>query len=172
MKLLRCVGALALVAVLGCEEDEPKPVDGSVVDLAGVSTDLASTVSTDMAGAAPADLAGTSTAQTVNVTVGPNGAIAFAPMSVTIHPGDTVLWTWQGGPHTVTSGTPGAPDGKFCSLPAGSDVNATTCNTTAYARFPPFTYSQSAAFSTPGTFPYFCEVHGAAMTGTVVVVAR
>jgi len=164
------LGALAMVAAFGCDEDEPVPPTGTPVDLAAAPGDLAG--ARDLASGAPADLAGVSQAQTVMVAVGPNGTTTYAPSSVTIHPGDTVMWTWQGGPHTVTSGTPGAPDGKFCSLPPGADVNATTCNTTAYARNPPFTYSQTAAFNTPGTFPYFCEVHGALMTGSVVVMPR
>ena len=33
-------------------------------------------------------------AATFNVTIGPNGDLVFSPSSVTIHPGDTVRWTW------------------------------------------------------------------------------
>jgi plastocyanin len=32
---------------------------------------------------------------------------------------------------------------------------------------PPFTYSETDTFRTPGTYPYYCTVHGAMMTGTI-----
>ena len=104
----------------------------------------------------------------IAVAVGPNGSFGFSPQVVNIQPGDTVQWVWVSGSvaHTVTSGAPGAVDGKCCSVPAGTPVNRTTCNSTSYAQPQPFTYSQT--FLTAGTFPYFCEVHGAMMTGTVV----
>ncbi|HEY4272916.1 MAG TPA: hypothetical protein VGM65_13005 [Candidatus Udaeobacter sp.] len=47
-------------------------------------------------------------AATVNVTVAPNGTLIFSPSSVTIHPGDTVQWTWGATFHSTTSGIPGA----------------------------------------------------------------
>jgi plastocyanin len=79
------------------------------------------------------------------------------------------MWVWDGSPHTVTSGSPGAADGKFCSLPAGTAVTAAACNSTSYAQGTGATYSFT--FTSSGTFPYFCEVHGAMMTGSVVVAA-
>lgn len=77
----------------------------------------------------------------------------FAPASVSVSVGDTVSWTFSGAPHTVTSGAPGAPDGQFDSgvVNAGGTFAAT--------------------FSTPGAYPYFCGVHPAQMSGTVVVAA-
>jgi plastocyanin len=101
------------------------------------------------------------------VLVGPNGTFSFSPAAVTIHPGETVQWNWAGAPHTVASGVPGAPDGKFCSIPAGVVVSATSCNSVAYAQGIGATYSQTDAFLQPGTYPYFCTVHGALETGTV-----
>lgn len=77
----------------------------------------------------------------------------FAPDSISVSVGDTVSWTFSGAPHTVTSGSPGAPDGHFDS----GIVN------------PGGTFK--VTFSTPGTFPYFCQVHPEQMSGTVVVVA-
>src|SRR5205823_1508062 len=90
--------------------------------------------------------------RTVNVTLGPG--IGYFPMSVTVHPGDTVLWTWSGSlPHTVTSGTPGAADGKFCSLSPGSTPSVAACSSASYARMAPFTFSEINTFRTPGTYP-------------------
>jgi plastocyanin len=108
---------------------------------------------------------------TVTVQVGPNNTFTFNPSSVAISPGDTVQWVWQSTtiPHTVTSGLPGAADGKFCSLPEGSTENAQTCNSTSYAQVAPFTYSETDTFMTPGMYPYYCTVHGAQMTGMVIV---
>jgi plastocyanin len=108
------------------------------------------------------------TSTSAMVQVGPNGQLAFAPSTVTITVGGSVTWTWQSGPHTVTSGQPGQADGNFCSLPPGTAVSAAACAGTNYAASPPFTYTHT--FPTAGRFPYYCTVHGAAMTGTVVVV--
>lgn len=80
--------------------------------------------------------------------------IAYNPNSITVHVGTKVVWTNNdsGIPHTVTSGTPGAPSGTF---------DSGTLNSGQSFQF---------AFSSPGTFAYFCRIHGAAMTGTVNVV--
>ena len=104
---------------------------------------------------------------TSTVHVGTNGAMTFTPASLTINAGDSVQWVWDGGPHTVTSGAPGAVDGKFCSLPSGTAPSATACNATTYAENAGATFTQT--FPSDGTFPYFCEIHGAMMSGTIVV---
>jgi plastocyanin len=105
---------------------------------------------------------------TVTVEVGASGSFSFSPQMVNINAGDTVMWQWAPGSiaHTVTSGAPGAVDGKFCSLPAGMTPSVSACDSVSYAQS---TGSYSYTFPTAGTFPYFCEVHGAMMTGTVVV---
>ena len=91
-------------------------------------------------------------AATVTVTVG-NGGPRFTPSSVTIHPGDTVRWTWSTTPHSSTSGTPGVPNGLWDSgiLSQGAT----------------FTHT----FNTVGSFPYYCRPHGlcCGMTGMVTV---
>src|SRR6185312_16922911 len=51
---------------------------------------------------------------TVTVTVG-NNCFCFSPSTVTIHPGDTVLWTFSSSGHSTTSGTPGHPSGLWDS---------------------------------------------------------
>ena len=91
-------------------------------------------------------------AATVTVTVG-NNCFCFQPASVTIHPGDTVRWTWSSTGHSSTSGNPGAPNGLWDSgiLSQGAA----------------FTHT----FNTVGSFPYYCTPHGACcgMRGTVTV---
>ena len=95
------------------------------------------------------------TAATVNVTVGGDGPV-FTPSFVTIHPGDTVKWTWDTSavfPHSVTSGNNGTFNGLF-----ESGVHNE-----------PFTFSFT--FPNAGTFNYFCRTHFSCclMTGRVTV---
>jgi plastocyanin len=80
------------------------------------------------------------------VTVGPD--LAFHPDTVSIQPGDKVTWTNVGGPHTVT-----ADDGSFGNAPSDPSSN----------------WTYQFTFTTPGTFPYHCGVHGIFMAGTVNV---
>ena len=81
-----------------------------------------------------------------------SGGNRFEPANVTVAVGTTVTWTWVGGFHDVTSaGNPG-----FSSSGAPNAA--------------PRSYSQT--FTTPGTYLYFCSVHGsptAGMRGTIVV---
>lgn len=77
----------------------------------------------------------------------------FQPASRSVRVGDVVRWTFTGDPHTVTSGTPGSPDGQFDSGiedPGGSF---------------------RVTFDQPGTYRYFCQIHAEQMTGTIVVTA-
>ena len=93
------------------------------------------------------------------VDVGHNG-FSFFPQQVNIKIGETVHWDWVSSNHTVTSGTAPTADGTFCS------PNNTTCGT-ANPSNSGATYEHQ--FNSAGTFDYFCKIHGAAMTGTVVV---
>ncbi|MBW8768426.1 MAG: hypothetical protein JF589_01575 [Gemmatimonadetes bacterium] len=72
------------------------------------------------------------------------------PAVDTITAGSAMTWTWSGTlPHSVRStGTP-----AFTS--SGVQTGAG---------------SYSVTFTTPGTYKYDCSVHGAAMTGTIVVL--
>src|SRR4030095_14185470 len=90
----------------------------------------------------------------VTVTVG-NGGFFFSPSSVTIHPGDTVQWTFSSSGHTSTSGTPGHPNGLW---------DSGTRNQGAI-----FTHT----FTTAGSFPYYCTPHGSCcnMVGMVRVTS-
>lgn len=81
---------------------------------------------------------------------------AFSPASVTISPGDSVTWRWEGSmSHTVTHGTSPTvpPDAqKLFDSPLQSSGT--------------FGYR----FTTAGTYSYFCRPHlSAGMTGTVRV---
>jgi len=84
------------------------------------------------------------------VQVGPG--IAFSPSTVTVAPGEAVIWDFQGF-HTSTSDTSSGPevwDSGFLS--SG-------------------TFSHT--FTTPGSYPFYCRVHsvpgGTTMNGVVIV---
>jgi len=75
----------------------------------------------------------------------------FEPDSQAVSAGDAVRWTFGGEPHTVTSGAPSAPDGRFDSGikdPGGSF---------------------QVTFNSAGSFPYFCQIHPEEMHGIIVV---
>ena len=100
-------------------------------------------------------LTGAAQAATHNVAVGPG--FTFVPADITVNEGDTVLWTWAGGSHTVTSGAgPSDPNvGVEFSSGAATAVIGTTFSHT---------------FNSAGDFDYFCTPHFAfAMTGVVHV---
>jgi len=71
--------------------------------------------------------------------------------TTTIRVGQMVVWNWVSGmPHSTTSGVCCSGDGKWDSGVRSSG-------------------SFSMTFASTGSFPYFCTVHGSAMTGMVVV---
>lgn len=79
---------------------------------------------------------------------------AFSPQAITVQVGQSVTWTNRDSfDHTVTSGAPGAPDGRFDHLlHAGESFT--------------FTFTQAASV------PYFCRIHvSMGMTGSVQVGA-
>jgi len=98
---------------------------------------------------------GTNPSSTSNGTPGTNEVwlqgMAFNPSAITVSAGTTIKWTNKDNiTHTVTSGTPGSPDGVFDS---GNIGNGATFSFT---------------FNTKGTFQYYCSIHQS-MRGTVVV---
>ncbi|MEZ4387824.1 MAG: plastocyanin/azurin family copper-binding protein [Candidatus Krumholzibacteriia bacterium] len=97
-------------------------------------------------------LAGSALAADVNVT---QTGFTFDPADVTIQAGDTVIWSWSTGAHTVTSGVDlGDPD-------AGDLFDATLDSAN-----PTFSFT----FNDAGVFPYFCRPHvSLGMTGTIRV---
>jgi hypothetical protein len=71
-----------------------------------------------------------------------------------VNAGDQIVWNWTGNNHSTTSGSDGTADGLW-----NSGVNNQ-----------PHTFTNS--ISTPGDYPYFCQVHSAfGMTGEVIVDA-
>ena len=81
---------------------------------------------------------------------GHNGSTNQAVDTVAV--GGTVTWTWTNTgnvPHSVES--EGAPDFTSSGILTGAGS------------------SHQVTFATPGTYRYDCAVHGAAMSGTIVV---
>ncbi|MGE5401663.1 MAG: plastocyanin/azurin family copper-binding protein [Ignavibacteriales bacterium] len=94
--------------------------------------------------------------------------MTFAPASLTVTAGTTVTWVNKDSyAHTVTSGTPGSPDGKFDS---GSIAGATS--TTSGGSGGGGAYKVAALYSfkfdTKGSYPYYCRFHSG-MVGTITV---
>ena len=85
----------------------------------------------------------TVTAATFTVEVAPGGQSIFSPNSVSIEPGDTVMWVWKADGHSVKAGIPTDPTGLFDS---GIRNSGSTFSFT---------------FPDPGTFDYYCLPHGA-----------
>jgi adhesin/invasin len=88
---------------------------------------------------------------TADVTVGPG--IAFAPTSVTISAGGTVKFTWDAS-NTLSHGV------NWLTAPGTKPANSATQTSGTYT---------SPALSA-GTYTYDCTVHGASMSGTIIVV--
>ena len=103
---------------------------------------------------------GAALAATRTVHVGHNGGDDFfdeqsQTSTSTINVGDTVMWTWDSGFHSTTSGS--CPGGS-CSPDGTWDAGLHTAPN-----------SFSFTFNTAGTFPYYCREHLAMMQGTIVV---
>jgi plastocyanin len=79
------------------------------------------------------------------------GVFQFQPARLDVLSGGRVTWTNQDDiGHTVTSGLPGSPDGRFDVPLAGKGT------------------SGGVVFPDPGVYPYFCARHPS-MRGEVVV---
>ncbi len=151
--LLPAVVALAVLASGACNDSNnvtgPNPTLTPTPPTGGGSP-----TPTPPAGPTPTPPAGA----TRTVDVGPGGGMTFvdrqsSTSTSTIAVGDTIQWVWVSGVHSTTSGTcttTCAEDGIWDS---GSGSGMTFSHT----------------FTQAGSFPYFCEVHGAMMQGTVVV---
>jgi plastocyanin len=87
-------------------------------------------------------------ASTTTVTVGDN---FFSPNQLSVKAGTTVRWVFSGNnPHTVTSSS-------------GNMLDSGNLNRGDIFEF---------RFTTPGTFDYFCVIHGQSMSGRVIVTAE
>jgi plastocyanin len=104
-------------------------------------------------GVAGAALAAAGPATAAEFNVAATNSNTFTPKTLTIAPGDTVVWTNQGGNHNVKF-----DDGSF-EQPSQPQ--------------PVWTSRVSRTFSSSGSFTYFCEAHssggGYGMAGTIVV---
>jgi plastocyanin len=80
----------------------------------------------------------------------------YDPVTVTVPAGSTVVWEQtEFQPHTVT-----ATDGSWDSHPdCGSNYEECMLYGDRYER----------SFPEPGTYDYFCRIHGTSMSGTVIV---
>lgn len=79
-------------------------------------------------------------------------ALAFDPPTLVVSPGTTVIWlNLDPQNHTLIGGTPGIPSNIFVSPSFGTNG------------------SWSFTFVFPGAYPYYDEVQGANMVGTVLV---
>ncbi|HEV8583116.1 MAG TPA: Calx-beta domain-containing protein [Thermoanaerobaculia bacterium] len=86
---------------------------------------------------------------TAKITIG-GSATSFSPATITVDAGQPVCWTWN----ATSSHNVKADDGTFTS---GSPATSGTFQRT---------------FTTPGTYGYYCQVHGSltgGMRGTVIV---
>jgi plastocyanin len=134
------VGLSVLCAACGSETTGPRTVTDVGVDGVEDTMEPEDTAVTDTG--APAD--GGTVAATIH-----SGSYYFKPSMVTVKVGDTVEWIWDGGTHSVTSGSSCTPDGKFDS---GSKSS-------------PYTFRRT--FTEAGTYPYFCKYMSHCSSGQV-----
>ena len=81
-----------------------------------------------------------------------NGHVCETKVNV----GDTVQWNWvDTAPHTVTA------CGTSCNQPTNSPLFSSGVHTQGG--------QYQFTFNTPGTYPYYCTVHGTAQMGRIVV---
>jgi plastocyanin len=98
--------------------------------------------------------AATVTVNVVNYQFNADGNPLTPVDTVKIHVGDTVMWQWVQGTHTVTNGT-GSLDPS----------SGTIFNVPLDSTDPTFSYQ----FGTPGLYPYYCVIHEGTMAGYVQV---
>jgi plastocyanin len=87
-------------------------------------------------------------------------SLTFSPPTLTINAGDTVTFKNKGGTHNVV-----AVDGSFKCAASCSDTGGTGAPSGT-------AWSFTRTFNTPGTFGYYCELHGvpgAGMHGTITI---
>lgn len=86
--------------------------------------------------------------------------IQYRPQSIEVAAGEAVTWTQSdAGFHTVTSGEVAQGGGGVTTEPDGRFDSGEMATDETFE----FTFSE------PGTYPYFCEIHPATMTGEVRV---
>lgn len=80
---------------------------------------------------------------------------SFSPSNLGVQAGQTVTWKWG---QCVGDGYSGCVSHSV-TFDDGSNVSSPTQSTGEFSR----------TFSTPGTYKYHCAIHGAGMSGQVVV---
>ena len=85
--------------------------------------------------------------------------------TTTVRVGDTVQWNWAAGTHSSTSGECRDSGGQYGGYDCDNDGIWSSGEHSS-----PYQYSRT--FTAPGNYKYHCDVHGYAMTGTVVVTAQ
>lgn len=105
-------------------------------------------------------VSGVASAATVTVTA---SNFKFTPATVTINAGDSVKFVWgSGAPHNVR-----ADNGSFRC--------ANGCDDTGGSGTPASGWTVTRTFSTAGTIPFYCELHGGpggiGMAGSIIVNA-
>ena len=79
----------------------------------------------------------------------------FSPATVEVNTGDTIIWEWTNGSHTVTSGTDCNTDGLFDAPLDGKNI----------------TFEWVVPENAPANIPYFCIPHcGMGMVAEIVVL--
>ena len=86
---------------------------------------------------------------------------SFAPATLTVAAGSTVTWTWD------TCSQSNDPYGGYTTTCVTHSINWDTPGGTASPSQSEGTYSRT--FASAGTYDYHCAVHGAAMSGRIVV---
>jgi plastocyanin len=140
------------------------PVAGRFGLVGGVPATTSSTSSTATTSPGPTSSTSSTTTLSTTTTIPSSAAVnvddnKFVSNDVTIAAGGSVTWTWVGSnQHSTTSctgsGCSGTPNGSWDSGEKSSG-----------------SFFHSATFSTPGTYKYFCTVHGSGMKGVVRVVS-
>jgi plastocyanin len=140
MRQFRLVASFALAAALGA--------CGGSGSSSGLSTSPGGTTQNPGGGTQP----GATTVTLAN--------LSFSPSSVTVAAGTTVNWKWN----DCTGGDGYGGGGATCIahqivFDDGSGFSSASQDQGTYAR----------TFSSKGTFKYHCAIHGAAMSGEVIV---
>lgn len=159
------IALVTLLMVAAASELRPNPslaggdqVEQHFHQVAGHSPAAALSAPAALTTPIPLNRSASGLATTTTFTVEVRGNSSFFPASVTIAPGDTVVWVRTGGFHNVV-----ADDDSF-RLGEGSSGNPGSSWTRV-----------SHTFNTVDTFRYFCELHGgpngSGMAGSVVVQA-
>ncbi|MDQ2680517.1 MAG: plastocyanin/azurin family copper-binding protein [Candidatus Eremiobacteraeota bacterium] len=114
---------------------------------------------------------------TWKLTAGASGSqesyqgLQFYPSALTIDAGDTVTWTFPSGePHTVTflGNRASLPPPTDPSVPAPAGGNTYDGITYTSSGFVLLGKTYSLTFPTPGTYKFYCLIHGW-MSGTITV---